>query len=737
MKLIKTTLPAVILIILPLLSSCGRESAGIIIKNNVAARNTITSAGEDRSCHFPENRESFVNSGVSSGFIELRLDEKTNSFGIFDSSAETLWTALPLKTEMGSVNASDSSIITLKVSGGTDTYILNSQDNSVAYGTAAMKKTDNGCVLSYDMFTSPEIASKKTYSPDDIGFRADVSVTLTDGSVRVGCKWENLTGNSDAFIESIDLLNYFGAYINSEKNNFLFVPDGCGAVINTAVFDESFEALSFAVYGNDPATGAEYSGSAAIPSFGIKRGNAAFATLIEKGDAVSVINADKATGVTTCNRVWPSFTITPVSYKNNTLYISKNQTAGEVGLCYRFLSGVNASYSGMASAVREQLIRNGVLSSQKGKATDDIPFFVTLTGMGKKSVASLEYMSVLTDFDEAQDMLVRMKNKGINNINVRYRAAKTGGIDAVDVRNSRYLSKLGGSRGFASLYEYISSQNMGLFVDTDLLSSSKDLKRNAAADIYGEKLSFNVHDSIIQSMGSSVKPRCLRKVSEIKNAVISILSDSSGNRTGICLSNSDGMLYSDFSQGGILREQASDIIADTISPLSTSNKVMIDGGNFYKLKNADSIINLPLGTNIAKSGAYTPVPFLQLILHGISDYSGTPVNEAENINEEMLRCIEYGACPHYKWNYTPISGVGENDIYYYDNTINSAVEFYIRANLALSDIMKARMTDHYKVSDGVYCTEFDTGAMIYVNYTDKDVSVKGIVVESGDFLRVN
>ncbi|MBR6702759.1 MAG: hypothetical protein IKI78_06410, partial [Clostridia bacterium] len=221
------------------------------------------------------------------------------------------------------------------------------------------------------------------------------------------------------------------------------------------------------------------------------------------------------------------------------------------------------------------------------------------------------------------------------------------------------------------------------------------------------------------------------------NAVISILSDNSGTRTGICLSGAGGLLYSDFSQGGMLREQASEMIADIISPLSTGNKVMIDGGSFYMLKNADSVINLPLTTEVAASGAYTPVPFVQLVLHGISNYSGTPVNEAENSREEMLRCIEFGACPHYMWNYTPISGVGENDIYYYDNTINSATEFYSRANLALHDLMSARMTDHYKVSDGVFCTEFDTGAMIYVNYTDKDYSVRGVVVESGNFLRVN
>lgn len=47
------------------------------------------------------------------------------------------------------------------------------------------------------------------------------------------------------------------------------------------------------------------------------------------------------------------------------------------------------------------------------------------------------------------------------------------------------------------------------------------------------------------------------------------------------------------------------------------------------------------------------------------------------------------------------------------------------------------MTDHYEVADGVFCTEYDTGAMIYVNYTDESYSTRGVVVDARSFLRVN
>ena len=155
------------------------------------------------------------------------------------------------------------------------------------------------------------------------------------------------------------------------------------------------------------------------------------------------------------------------------------------------------------------------------------------------------------------------------------------------------------------------------------------------------------------------------------------------------------------------------------------------------LKNVDSVISIPLGTSVAQSGAYQAVPFVQLILHGITDYAGEPINTGINLRETILKNIEYGACPHFEWNYEPVIGQTENDRFYYDNTINDAAGFYTEANEALNDLRDARITDHYEVEDGIFCTEYDTGARIYVNYTNTDFSILGVVVEARNFLRVN
>ena len=722
-------------------SSCSKqEESGVKTVKSSAERNTITNLSDDASIHYSQSEESF-SVKATSGLIELLVDPVTNSFGIRETTKNQLWSALPLlnKTADGEKLVTDASMVSLKIIGGTDIYYLNSQDNSVAYGKASFNSVDSGIVFSFDIFANEETAAKTSYDKTDIGFNVTMTVTLKDGSMNVTCTNTNITENPDAYIENIELLNYFGAYNDTREGDFLLVPDGCGAIIKTSIYDESFESLSFDIYGNDPSVEKEEeTESAIVPAFGIKHGETAFVSLIQNGDAVACVNAKKATHISEYNIVYPSFNITPVSYDGETLYISKSSTVDEISLCYRFLAGGNATYAGLASACREQLIRNSVISTRTVETGDYMPFFLTVTGSAKKAFGPVTYLSNLTNFEQATDMLTRMKNKGINNISIRYTGAFSGGLDSKDAVSSDIMLRLGGTNKLSELYDYVSSQRMSLFLDVNLLSSSSGFSGAAATNIRKHTSSFTPENALVDFMGETVKERQLRSLGKLKDVVVSVLSDTRYYAfSGYCLNDAGSVLYSDFSSDGMLRDEAAEAISSAIAPLSTGHSIMAVRGNFYMLKNVDSVINIPLGTSVAQSGAYLAVPFVQLILHGITDYAGEPINTGINLRETLLKNIEYGACPHFEWNYEPVISRTENDSFYYDNTINDAAEFYTEANEALNDLRDARITDHYEVEDGIFCTEYDTGARIYVNYTNTDFSILGVVVEARNFLRVN
>lgn len=723
------------------LTSCSdSEETGIKTLKSVESRNTISVPAQDSSIHYSENLGAFTEIAAASGLIELRIDPASNSFCVYETTKSKVWSVLPLLSDVaqGEALSSTASTVSITVNGGTDIYTLNSQDNSVAYGKASYAIVDNGAEFIFDIFPDDKTASKEIFEKSDIGFRITVTVTLADGSMLVSCTHKNLTGNTDAFIENIDLLNSFGAFNNSKEDDFLLVPDGSGAIIKTAIYDESFEPLSFAVYGSDPSTQTVSSGNAVIPAFGIKHGDSAFVSLIQKGDAVAYINADKATGISEYNTVYSSFNVTPVLYDDETLYISKSAATEEISLCYRFLSGKNATYAGLASACREQLIRNSVLSTKTVDVSDYLPFSLTLTGACEKSFGPLKYLKTLTTFEQAQDMLIRMKNKGINNVNLRYTGIFSGGLDSEDIQNSNILRRLGGTNKLGELYSYISAQKMSLYLDINLLSSSKNFASGNTVNIKKSNTVYTPDSSLCEALSDGAHERKFRSTAKLADVVADVLKKTEAySFSGYCINDAGSVLYSDFSNGGLLREAASNQISKAIAPLSTGHSTMTSTGNFYMLKNVDSVVNIPLGSNASESGAYVSVPFIQLVLHGTVDYAGEPLNTVTNSEEAMLKCIEYGACPHFEWNYEPIDDNTENDIFYYDNTINSAAEFYTKANETLNDLRDARITDHYEVEDGVFCTEYDTGSMVYVNYTDSDCTVLGAVVEARSFIRIN
>lgn len=709
------------------------------IVKSVETRNVISNPSEDFTVHYSESAASFNQKAATSGLIELYIDSKSVSFGIHESGTNNLWSALPLLDSMiqPEKTTHDASVVSLRIIGGTDIYYLNSQDNSLAYNKASYKLTDNGAEFTYDIFSDKKTAEKKTYSDSDIGFRIKLNVKLIDGNMTVDCTHENITGNKNAFIEDLVILNSFGAYSTSFENDFILVPDGSGAIIKTAVYDESFDSLSFAVYGNDPAVTSKNSINAIIPAFGMKHGEAAFVTLIQKGDAVATIKADKAKTFNSFNRVYSSFNITPNVYENKKLYVSKDASVDSVSLCYRFLTGNNATYAGLASACREQLIRNSVLSTKSVTNEDYLPCFLTLTGAVTDNSGITDKLVTMTDFEQAADMLSRMKSKGINNISVRYTGIFDGGVNSENPTNISVLNSVGGKNGLSNLYSYIKTQKMSLYFDVNLLSDSGSVAFNSAKNIKIKDFEYKPYLTY-EYLNAPVYKKEFINVEKINDIVISVLSRTEKLEfSGFSLNDVGTVLYSDYSSDGLSRQDAAKLISSSISPLSTNHSTMAVTGNFYMIKNVNKVINMPMKPSAAQSGAYISVPFVPMVLHGIVDYTGLPLNTEINMHEAMLKYIEYGACPHFGWNYEPVSEDEETDVYYYDNTINAAAEFYTKANKALYDLRDARITDHYEVEDGIFCTEYDTGAMIYVNYTDSDFTTLGVVVEANDFIRIN
>lgn len=728
------------------LSACSDPVAVTKIKGTP----TEAGAAESTLLHSVGDKANLQQVGKS-GLIELLFDESTYSVCVADLShddSEKLWSALPTQENSGAATA------TLEIVSGDTLYKLNTQDNSVSFQNAQCSFADDALSVTYILSPDSGTAHKEKYDKDDIAFKLVVNYQIKDGSVYVSAKYENLVADSDAKLTKLSLLNSFGAYSEPQQGDYIFVPDGSGALIKTDTRDDSFDSeLSFPIYGGDAASGHANSGTAnaLIPAYGMKQGNNAFVTIIDSGDAIATVSADRVRGGNDFYEAGVSFDITPCTESKGKFYMSSESYDGDIGLCIRFLGGSNADYTGMAAAAREQLIRERILSTRTVEEQEYLPLDLTVIGVSDDTLFSFERLNLkkektFTDFEQALDMLTRMKSKGINSIKLRYKGALSGGTDQSSIMTASLLARLGTRSDLKDLVEYVNAQNMEMYLDVNLLSAAKGdsfSSGRTAGSIFGKKAEYNAINN--SPLGKDKYAKRLLGMKYVEKSIIEILKDTRFSQfTGFCLNDVGSLLYSDY-KNGFNRQESAEMISEQLPSLTANMKLMTDTGNFRVIKNVSFISHLPTSASQSRS-AYVSVPFLQLVLHGIVGYSGEPLNFSENAKTSFLRCVEYGASPAYEWTYSDTYADKKNKSdedstdtvgVYYENWIASASELYERADAALKDLQAARMTSHSEIMSGVFCTEYDTGAKIYVNYTESDVTVSGITVPAGDFIRIN
>lgn len=728
------------------LSACSDPVAVTKIKGTP----TEAGAAESTLLHSVGDKANLQQVGKS-GLIELLFDESTYSVCVADLShddSEKLWSALPTQENSGAATA------TLEIVSGDTLYKLNTQDNSVSFQNAQCSFADDALSVTYILAPDTATAHKEKYEKDDIAFKLVVNYQIKDGSVYVSAKYENLVADSDAKLTKLSLLNSFGAYSEPQQGDYIFVPDGSGALIKTDTRDDSFDSeLSFPIYGGDAASGHANSGTAnaLIPAYGMKQGNNAFVTIIDSGDAIATVSADRVRGGNDFYEAGVSFDITPCTESKGKFYMSSESYDGDIGLCIRFLGGSNADYTGMAAAAREQLIRERILSTRTVEEQEYLPLDLTVIGVSDDTLFSFKRLNLrkektFTDFEQALDMLTRMKSKGINSIKLRYKGALSGGTDQSSIMTASLLARLGTRSDLKDLVEYVNAQNMEMYLDVNLLSAAKGdsfSSGRTAGSIFGKKAEYNAINN--SPLGKDKYAKRLLGMKYVEKSIIEILKDTRFSQfTGFCLNDVGSLLYSDY-KNGFNRQESAEMISEQLPSLTANMKLMTDTGNFRVIKNVSFISHLPTSASQSRS-AYVSVPFLQLVLHGIVGYSGEPLNFSENAKTSFLRCVEYGASPAYEWTYSDTYADKKNKSdedstdtvgVYYENWIASASELYERADAALKDLQAARMTSHSEIMSGVFCTEYDTGAKIYVNYTESDVTVSGITIPAGDFIRIN
>lgn len=578
---------------------------------------------------------------------------------------------------------------------------------------------------------------------EETGIRLQVRLRLEAEGVRVEIPSESIRQENPAFrLGLVYLYPFLGATRGGSTPGYMFLPDGTGSLIRFADSTKAKNMFYGRYYGADlgmiavmpydPAINRPYPIS--FPVFGMVHGEKenAFLAVVEDGAAYGEIQAHPAGILTNFNFIYNAF-IYNESYFQATnrsgagvTTIQKQTNDFDVVVHYRFLHGAAADYVGMARSYQQYLLERGILR----KVTDPNPNIgmrLEFLGGDKEKALFWWRFVPMTTIRQMQTLLEDLQ---IPNPEVIYFGWQPLGASSMPPTSLKLERGLGTLDELRSLADEIAAQGgrFSLYLDPQAAlwkergySARRDLAMAiTSVNLEGYNRYYNYYFTL---------DALQRRYDALTESIASRLD------AGLALDGIGFTLYSDFREDAPLnRQQAIRAYQDVLG--KSPQRLGFYRPNDYLWSLMSTYYDMPLGDNgyIYTSEA---VPFLPIVLAGYVPYYGAALNFSPNLEEDILRHVDYGIYPSYFLTYEPTARMLDtrsNWIYTssYEQWGEQIRRTYEWMNALLAPVRGQEITARQKLREGVFVTTYANGRQILVNYTDQPVAYKGITVPGRD-----
>lgn len=587
------------------------------------------------------------------------------------------------------------------------------------------------------------------------GIRAQVTFTeaaisvglelqLEETGVRVEAPFEAIQESGDFRLGMLHLYPWMGATRADQTPGYMFLPDGCGSLIQFAAESNAKNMFHERYYGADLGMQAYLSWDPtirrpyliSIPVIGMVHGEGqnAYLAILEKGAAYAEIQALPSGVITNFNFIYNAF-IYNESYFQRTsrsgdgiTVIQPQTNRYDIVAHYRFLTGSEADYVGMARSYQQYLLDNGLLRKQISSGSAEIGIRLEFLGAEQEKILFWYRTIPMTTVPQMGQILSELE---VSNPQVVYYGWQPGGASTMPPDNVNLDSKLGSLSELETLVEAVAGRG-GIF----------SLYFDPLAALKSELGSISRHDLAMAITNVYIEGYHRGKSNYYLNfpALEEYLSSFSQNlhdtlQGGIALDNMGSALYSDFRRGQSLTR--AEMIAAYQDLLSQSDSpVSLYQPNDYLFGYAAAYYDIPL----SDSGyTYTTatVPFLQIVLSGYVPYYGEALNFSADVQTYLLNHAEFGAYPSFFVTYEDtarILNTPSNWIYVssYRQLETEIEEGYAWLNALLSPVRGASIVGHEEIAADVFATTYSNGRQIIVNYRDHPFTVDGITINARD-----
>ena len=587
-------------------------------------------------------------------------------------------------------------------------------------------------------------------------FNISVIYSLDGNDLVVDVPYENMEYRDAYRLTELRVLPYLGAG-STEDEGFILVPEGNGAVINFNNGKNRQNPYYTQVYGWDYGEERQFltgETATALPVYGISKNGSSMLCMLEDYATVATIRADISGRGHGYNVAYATYTTLhdaalKVSDKTDkTVIVFENEKpTGKLSQRYRFLD--NDSYSDIASSYRDYLMEQ--YPSLVKKDESSTPVNVSLIGAVDKVEQRLgipvSVPHILTSYKEAYDIINELKDSGFDNLSIKYRGWSNDGIRNNALNKIKHISELGSKKQLKKLFDYCNENDIPIYLEGRVQTVYNDglfdgFAVNSKAAKYSSREVIKLYDfSEVYYGPDTTKDSYFFVRPEVTMEYMKTLSDyAKKNSVGLAFSDVGRILGANYDPKHLTnRENVMKLHESELARIASEGTgIIVNFGNKYALPYADFITDMDLKGSKYQIIDYH-VPFYSMAIHGLVEYSGTPINLSSDYEEQILKTIETGAGLSFIFMDESTSAlVNTNYTHFYatnyDMWKDKAIEIYNDYQEKLGHVFNQYMTEHKQLADGVFVTGYEDGTKVYVNYNYYDFEQDDIKVPARDYV---
>lgn len=584
-------------------------------------------------------------------------------------------------------------------------------------------------------------------------FGFTVNVSLEKDQLLVEVPEESILEQKDGtYIGTISLFPMMGYSYLGEKEGYMLIPDGNGALVYLNDKEGRFQTgFSQMIYGEDAGFASQKvetylwkkydtvidPNPVIAPVYGMIHTDdrLGYLAVVEEGDKRASIEVQPNGVMTSYNRCYAKFLlrdvyVQPLNQSNSGTVQKAEENRTKMDLKVRFilLSGEDADYSGMANAYRDYLLQNALV------VPTDVSYQSRVDFLGSEREKFLLGTTAvpMTTVEQMEEIFGELREEGVSSLLSVYKGWQSGGLYNLPITKYKADASIGGTGKLTSLIKEAAEENYNIFLYNDTLQmngSTNSTTFNAVKMVNKRTLKEESYKQVYRLFYYVLPAKAETTLEKF------LKSYTAKGVSNLAVAGSSDHLFSYSSKGFYYtRLDTADVYEEMLSYASDNANLILEQPSAYLWKYTKAFLDMPL-TSSQYMYVDEEIPFLTMVLKGIMPVYSEYVNFEANKTEYFLKMVESGAYPSFYITYENSSDLiytNSSDLYstQYSTYKDSIVEYDTKLRELASKTGDSNIIKHEKLDSGVTKVTYSNDVVVYVNYSKTAKTVDGISIDA-------